>query len=142
MAALTQGDLQVQAAVPVMEIRQFHMEIQANAHPSFYLEGMLSEEDGKEGIRQPLAGTTVRIGAGSRLLFVGILEEAKVMQEGRGYRPSEERKNQSPDVPENQDAYKCIHYEYDKRGNLTGEYESGTLLHGYVYNAMNRLERA
>ena len=74
MAALTQGDLQVQAAVPVMEIRQFHMEIRANAHPSFYLEGMLSEEDGEEGI-----------GAGSRLLFAGILDEAEVIQEGRGY---------------------------------------------------------
>lgn len=85
MAALTQGDLQVQAAVPVMEIRQFHMEIRANAHPSFYLEGMLSEEDGEEGIRRPLAGTTVRIGAGSRLLFAGILDEAEVIQEGRGY---------------------------------------------------------
>lgn len=85
MAALTQGDLQVQSAVPVMEIRQFHMEIQENVHPSFYLEGMLSEEDGKEGIPRPLAGTTVKIGAGSRLLFAGILDEAEVMQEGRGY---------------------------------------------------------
>lgn len=57
-------------------------------------------------------------------------------------RLSEERKYQSPAVPENKDACKCIRYEYDKRGNLTGEYEGGTLLHGYVYNAMNRLERA
>ena len=54
MAALTQGDLHVQAAVPVMEIRQFHMKVQANAHPAFYLEGMLSEEAGEEGIRIPL----------------------------------------------------------------------------------------
>ena len=57
-------------------------------------------------------------------------------------RLSEERKYQSPAVPENKDACKCIRYEYDKRGNLTGEYEGGTLLHGYSYNAMNRLERA
>ena len=57
-------------------------------------------------------------------------------------RLSEERKYQSPAVSENQDAYKCIRYEYDKRGNLTGQYEGGTLLHGYAYNAMNRLERA
>ena len=64
MAALTQGDLHVQAAVPVMEIRQFHMKVQANAHPAFYLEGMLSEEAGEEGIRIPLSGTTVRLGAG------------------------------------------------------------------------------
>ncbi len=57
-------------------------------------------------------------------------------------RLSEERKYQSPSVPENQDAYKCIRYEYDGRGNQTGEYEGGILLHGYAYNAMNRLERA
>ena len=82
---MTQGDLHVQAAVPVMEIRQFHMKVQANAHPAFYLEGMLSEEAGEEGIRIPLSGTTVRIGAGDRLLFTGILEEAEVVQEGRGY---------------------------------------------------------
>lgn len=57
-------------------------------------------------------------------------------------RLSEERKYQSPSVPENQDVYKCIRYEYDGRGNQTGEYEGGILLHGYAYNAMNRLERA
>ncbi len=53
----------------------------------------------------------------------------------------EERRYHSPVVPESQDAYECIRYEYDNRGNLTGEYEGGTLLHGYAYNAMNRLER-
>ena len=33
-------------------------------------------------------------------------------------------------------------YRYDNRGNLTEETENGSLLHGYAYNAMNRLERA
>lgn len=33
-------------------------------------------------------------------------------------------------------------YTYDHRGNLTGEMEGGTLLHGYAYGAMNRLSRA
>ena len=33
-------------------------------------------------------------------------------------------------------------YTYDKRGSLTGEYQDGELLHGYVYNSMNRLEKA
>ena len=33
-------------------------------------------------------------------------------------------------------------YTYDKRGNLTGEYQDGGLLHGYVYDSMNRLQRA
>lgn len=33
-------------------------------------------------------------------------------------------------------------YTYDKRGNLTGEYQDGELLHGYAFNSMNRLEKA
>lgn len=33
-------------------------------------------------------------------------------------------------------------YAYDGRGNLTGEYCNGRLLHGYAYNTANRLEKA
>ncbi len=33
-------------------------------------------------------------------------------------------------------------YTYDGRGNLTGEYQDGELLHGYVFNSMNRLGKA
>lgn len=33
-------------------------------------------------------------------------------------------------------------YTYDGRGNLTGEYRNGSLLHGYRFNAMNRLAEA
>lgn len=33
-------------------------------------------------------------------------------------------------------------YTYDKRGNLTGEYQDGRLLHGYVYDSMNHLQKA
>lgn len=33
-------------------------------------------------------------------------------------------------------------YVYDGRGNLTGEYCDGHLLHGYAYNTANRLERS
>lgn len=33
-------------------------------------------------------------------------------------------------------------YTYDRRGNLTGEYQEGKLLHGYEFGTLNRLERA
>ena len=33
-------------------------------------------------------------------------------------------------------------FTYDKRGNLTGEYQEDALLHGYYFNHMNRLEKA
>lgn len=32
-------------------------------------------------------------------------------------------------------------YIYDKRGNLTEEYQGGELLHGYTFNSMNRLQK-
>ena len=35
-----------------------------------------------------------------------------------------------------------VNYTYDGRGNLTGEYLNGNLLHGYRFNAMNRLAEA
>lgn len=33
-------------------------------------------------------------------------------------------------------------YEYDRRGNLVGEYQENELLHGYQFGATNRLEKA
>lgn len=33
-------------------------------------------------------------------------------------------------------------YTYDRRGNMTGEYQEEKLLHGYEFDALNRLERA
>lgn len=42
------------------------------------------------------------------------------------------------------DAGNTIHktFTYDQRGNLTGEYQDGELLHGYSFDSMNRLQRA
>lgn len=53
MAALTQGSLQIQSAVPMMDIQRFEMKMQANAHASFYDEGIVSDEDGEESVWQP-----------------------------------------------------------------------------------------
>ena len=43
---------------------------------------------------------------------------------------------------EDKEADVCINYDYDRRGNLTSEYQGEKLRHRYVYNAMNRLARA
>ena len=47
-------------------------------------------------------------------------------------------------VPVSEAGEEAFHttYAYDGRGNLTGEYRDGRLLHGYAYNAANRLEKA
>lgn len=58
-------------------------------------------------------------------------------------RLSEEKKWWDPDMDrENKEADVCIKYDYDRRGNLTSEYQGEKLRHRYVYNAMNRLARA
>ncbi len=57
-------------------------------------------------------------------------------------RLSEEQKWDNPDMTGEEAVAGCTHYDYDKRGNLTGEYQGETLRHRYAYNAMNRLERA
>lgn len=88
MAALTQGSLQIQSAVPVMDIQRFEMKMQANAHASFYVEGIVSEEDGEEGIWQPMAGSSVKIAADNQILIIGIPETVEINHEGRGYRVS------------------------------------------------------
>ncbi|MDD6626868.1 MAG: contractile injection system protein, VgrG/Pvc8 family [Lachnospiraceae bacterium] len=88
MSALTQGDLQIQSVIPVIDIQYFHMEQQTNAHASFHVEGIIPEEEGEEALLQPLIGTVVKISADNRTLFTGIPEEVYMIQEGRGYQLS------------------------------------------------------
>lgn len=54
----------------------------------------------------------------------------------------EEKKWYNSDIiGENKEADTYINYAYDRRGNLTREYEGERLLHGYSFNAINRLEK-
>lgn len=58
-------------------------------------------------------------------------------------RLSEEKEWWNTDMDrEDKEADVCIKYDYDRRGNLTSEYQGEKLRHRYVYNAMNRLARA
>lgn len=43
MSALTQGDLQIQSAIPIIGIQHFHMEQRVNAHTSFHIEAIIPE---------------------------------------------------------------------------------------------------
>lgn len=85
MAALTQGELQIQSVIPVMDIQHFHMEFRRNTHASFQAEGIVSEEDGDADILRSLTDTFVKVNADNRLLFAGMIEEVRMTQEGRGY---------------------------------------------------------
>lgn len=54
MSPLTQGDLQIQSAIPIIGIQHFHMEQRANAHTSFHIEAIIPEEEGEEALLQLL----------------------------------------------------------------------------------------
>ena len=47
MQVLTQGDIQVDSVIPVLNIRDFRMEIRGNAHIYARIEGMVSDEEGE-----------------------------------------------------------------------------------------------
>lgn len=85
MVALTQGDLQIQSVIPIMDIQHFHMGFFGNTHAFFQAEGIVSEENGDTDILQSLTDTFVKVNADNRLLFAGMFKEIRMTQEGRGY---------------------------------------------------------
>lgn len=86
MSTLTQGELQVRSAIPIMNIQKFHMEINKNCHGFFQLEGIVPEDMGEEILLWHISGTNVMIGAGEEVLFTGILKEVQISKEGQEYR--------------------------------------------------------
>ena len=85
MPILTQGAIQIESAIPIASIHNFHMELQENAHAYVWLEGMVSEEEGEECLLRPMAGTRLTVKADNRLLFEGMLKEAQMKQDGMEY---------------------------------------------------------
>lgn len=69
MQALTQGDIQVESVIPVLDIRDFRMEIHGNAHVYAQIEGMVSDEEGEDCLLQSMAGTGLTVRADHQILF-------------------------------------------------------------------------
>ena len=76
MSTLTQGDLRIECAVPITDIRSFHMEIRGNDHAVCHIEGTIPEAEVRKlscsrwrGLRswQVLADTP-----GAKLWFHGV----------------------------------------------------------------------
>ena len=88
MPTLTQGDIQVESAIPIVDIQDFRMEIQENNHAYVRREGIVSDEEGEECFLQPMAGTRITVRVDDRILFEGMLKEAQMKQEGMGYHVS------------------------------------------------------
>ena len=85
MPQLTQGDLQIHCAIPITDIHKFYMKIQKSPHAIFYMEGTVSEKIGADAVLQPLAGTSVMVGANNRILFARLLKEVQLTYEGSRY---------------------------------------------------------
>lgn len=88
MPTLTQGDIQVESAIPIADIQDFRMEIQENTHAYAWIEGIVSDEEGEECFLQSMAGTRITVRVDNRILFAGMLKEAQMKQEGMGYHVS------------------------------------------------------
>lgn len=88
MPTLTLGDIQIESAIPIVDIQDFRMEVQENTHAYAWIEGMVSDGEGEECFLQPMAGTGLTVKANNRILFEGMLKETQIKQEGRGYQIS------------------------------------------------------
>ena len=85
MQTYTQGDLQVRSAVPIADIQKFDMKVDRNDHAVCQVEGTVPEKYAEDAVLQPLSGTPVMTGAGSRLLFAGQIREVQMTHEGSSY---------------------------------------------------------
>ena len=85
MAAITQGEIKVKAAVPIGDLREMEMEVTKNSHASIRLAGIIPDELGDEFLFRPMAQGRMEVWAGEDMLFNGIPEDIHVTQEGNGY---------------------------------------------------------
>ena len=85
MQTYTQGDLQVRSAVPITDIQKFDMKVDRNDHAVCQIEGTVPENYAEDAVLQPLSGTSMMTGAGSRLLFAGQIREVQMTHEGSSY---------------------------------------------------------
>lgn len=85
MQTYTQGDLKIRSAVPVTDIHQFYMKVDRNDHAVCRIEGTVPENCAEDAVLQPLSGTPMMAGAGSRMLFAGRIREVQMTHEGTSY---------------------------------------------------------
>ena len=78
MPQLTQGDLQIHCAIPITDIHKFYMKIQKSTHAIFYMEGTVSEKIGAEAVLQPLAETSVMVGANKPHIICRIVKGSTI----------------------------------------------------------------
>lgn len=88
MPTLTQGDIQIESAVPITDIQDLHMKIQGNAHAYIRMEGLVPDKEGEKCLLRPLEGSGLTVRIDERILFTGMLREAQIVQEGLGYHVS------------------------------------------------------
>lgn len=88
MAAITSGEIRIETAVPIEDLRALHMEIEKDSHAVIELEGFLSEKEGEEALCKPMEKAGLNVWTGDKLLFSGMIQEIREVQEGQGYQIS------------------------------------------------------
>lgn len=85
MSTFTTADIRIQTAVPMTDLQDFRLDIMGGDHAVVSLKGCLSEEEGEQALDRPVGDAPLRVFAGDRLLFAGLMSSMEVTREGRGY---------------------------------------------------------
>lgn len=88
MSAFTTADIRLQTAVSMTDLEDLHLDITGGSHAVISLKGCLPEEEGQEALDRAVGDAPLRVCAGDKILFAGLMSGVEVTREGRRYQLS------------------------------------------------------
>ena len=85
MGAYTQGELKIQSAISIDDIKEFTMDIRKGEHASVFVKGEVTESKGKNALLQGLEDTELKVVIRDEMIFRGVIRDVTLSHEGKGY---------------------------------------------------------
>ena len=85
MSAITSGEIKIETAIPIEDLQELSMEIKKNSHAVVLIKGFVPQEIGEEALFVPMENAGLKVWAGDKLLFRGLISKVQLIQEGQGY---------------------------------------------------------
>lgn len=85
MSAITSGEIKIETAIPIEDLQELSMEIKKNSHAVVLIKGFVPQEIGEEALFVPMENAGLKVWAGDKLLFRGLISKVQMIQEGQGY---------------------------------------------------------
>ncbi len=85
MSAITSGEIKIETAITIEDLQELTMEVKKNSHAVVLIKGFVPQEMGEEAMFVPMENTGLKVWAGDKLLFGGLISKVEMTHEGWGY---------------------------------------------------------